>query len=251
MKKKLAAILLFVLSAFAVHASANVYWNTYAPFAVMYHRISDTETEDAFTITVDSFESDIKYLAENGYTFCTSSEFDERIKKGDTEKIIAITFDDGYTSDIEIAFPILEKYNAKATCFVIGELIGADGYMSGEQLAELAASKHIEIGNHSYSLHNMRSEQVESFYHSADFTLAYADFVKNKEILEDITGKNVRAVSYPWGLYGRYFDSLLKESGMITFSSAEQTAVDTNLPYGRFNRAADMSIEKIISRAKS
>lgn len=249
MKKIIITAVLFALLLFAVPASADVKWNTYAPFAIMYHRISDEETSDAFTITSQSFEADIKYLSENGYVFCTAEEFDTRIKSGDTEKIIAVTFDDGYTSDIEIALPILEKYNAKATFFVIGELIGTDGYMSREQLNELSGSECAEIGNHSYALHNMPAQRVESFYYSADLTFAYNDFMQNKNLLEQITGKRVCAVSYPLGLYSRYFDSLLKRNGMITFSSEQKTAGDSSIPYGRFNRAADIPADMITSRA--
>lgn len=33
------------------------------------------------------------------------------------EKVVAITFDDGPTKNVEIILPLLEKYNAKATFF--------------------------------------------------------------------------------------------------------------------------------------
>lgn len=35
------------------------------------------------------------------------------------EKTVAITFDDGYLDNLENAYPILEKYQAKATIYVV------------------------------------------------------------------------------------------------------------------------------------
>lgn len=38
-----------------------------------------------------------------------------------TQKVIALTFDDGPTDNVKMILPLLEKYHAKATFFLIGE----------------------------------------------------------------------------------------------------------------------------------
>lgn len=40
-----------------------------------------------------------------------------------TQKVVALTFDDGPAENVNIILPLLAKYNAKATFFLIGEEI--------------------------------------------------------------------------------------------------------------------------------
>ncbi len=50
---------------------------------------------------------------------------------------VSITFDDGYSSTYENAFPILSKYEFPATIFVVTGYIGVEkNFMNWEQLLE-------------------------------------------------------------------------------------------------------------------
>ncbi len=87
-----------------------------------YHKV-DTKFELGITrVTPNQFEKQIKFLSENGYKSLLVSE--ARKLNNTDEKFICITFDDGYKSVIEFAFPILKKYNFTATVFVISNFIG-------------------------------------------------------------------------------------------------------------------------------
>jgi peptidoglycan-N-acetylglucosamine deacetylase len=66
------------------------------------------------------------------------------------KKVVAITFDDGPTQNVEDILPILEKYNAKATFFLIGNEIKKNP----EETKKIAMSGH-QIGNHTYSHQRM------------------------------------------------------------------------------------------------
>lgn len=63
------------------------------------------------------------------------------------ESMITFSFDDGYRSVYDNAFPILEKYGYAGTVFVITSATGQIGYMSAGHLVELA-KKGWEIGSH-------------------------------------------------------------------------------------------------------
>lgn len=67
-----------------------------------------------------------------------------------TEKVVALTFDDGPTKNVDKLLPILEKYQAKATFFLIGKDI--ENYPEG--VTKIAEAGH-QIGNHSYSHERM------------------------------------------------------------------------------------------------
>lgn len=217
--------------------------------SLIYHRITlDPKMRDAYTITVEDFESDIKYLLSKGYTFCTASEYDTKIKSGDkSKKYVAITFDDGYSSDYWFVLPVLKKYNVKATFFIVGSLINTPNYMNMHQITALSKSPHAEIGSHTYALHRLSATDLENVYkNQSDKTIA--DYRKNSALLKDITGKNIKAVAYPYGVYTNDINKSLNSEGIITFSSNEKPTTSSVTPYPRINRPHDLSVSDIISR---
>ncbi|MBM7602735.1 chitin deacetylase [Metabacillus crassostreae] len=62
------------------------------------------------------------------------------------DKVIALTFDDGPTKNVDQILPLLDKYKAKATFF----LIGNDIEKYPEEAKKLVEAGH-QIGNHTYS----------------------------------------------------------------------------------------------------
>lgn len=66
------------------------------------------------------------------------------------EKVIALTFDDGPTENVDQLLPLLDKYKAKATFF----LIGRDIEKHPGEAKKLVEAGH-QIGNHTYSHERM------------------------------------------------------------------------------------------------
>ncbi|MBR6729046.1 MAG: polysaccharide deacetylase family protein [Clostridia bacterium] len=240
-------IFLCLLNCFVCKASASAQLPT--PLILMYHRISDTLPSDAFTITSSMLEEDIKQLKTLGYTFCTAEELHTAERAKSTKKLAVITFDDGYQSDLTLALPILEKYGASATFFIIGSKIGTPEYLTEAELKTLASSRAAQIGNHSHSLHKLPFEQVNRLCFMSPHQVL-TDYKRNQQLLSQITGQKITACSYPYGIYGKYLDSLLKKEGFNTFCSDETQAFLNTLPYGRHNRAFDLPIPEIIKRIK-
>jgi peptidoglycan/xylan/chitin deacetylase (PgdA/CDA1 family) len=75
-----------------------------------------------------------------------------------TEKVVALTFDDGPTDNVNMILPLLEKYHAKATFFLIGEEIEKHP----DEAKKIAEEGH-QIGNHTYS-HNRMVFKTLSYY---------------------------------------------------------------------------------------
>ncbi|MGA9226388.1 MAG: polysaccharide deacetylase family protein [Mesobacillus sp.] len=73
------------------------------------------------------------------------------------EKVIALTFDDGPTKNVDQLLPLLDQYNAKATFFLIGQ----DIEKHPEEAEKLVEAGH-QIGNHTYS-HNRMVLKSPSF----------------------------------------------------------------------------------------
>lgn len=243
--KKICILFIFMLM-FSAEASAiniNTNKNDNLPVILMYHRVSESGKEDAFTISAEDFEKDIYFLKKQGYRFLKA----EDLKKSEllSEKSVVITFDDGYESDYNVVLPILKKYNASATFFVIGSLIGKEGYMSRDELEKLSNSDLVQIGNHSYNFHCFDNARVKRLFFTEPYKVI-ADFEQNMKSLQSITGKKITAVSYPYGIYGKYVDFELKKRGIVTFCSDE--IVTDEAPFGRFNRSADVTANEIIKK---
>jgi peptidoglycan/xylan/chitin deacetylase (PgdA/CDA1 family) len=62
------------------------------------------------------FEVVLSLLTDNGFQFVTVSEITQQ---SDTEKLVALTFDDGYADNFEFALPLLQNFKATATFFPV------------------------------------------------------------------------------------------------------------------------------------
>ncbi|PGT20080.1 polysaccharide deacetylase family protein [Bacillus cereus] len=105
-----------------------------------------------FIITITLFGT---YKLMNARSFQLFGELTNRIETN--EKIVALTFDDGPTKNIEQILPLLGKYNAKATFFVIGNEL-ENNLSLGKAIVQ---SGH-QLGNHTYS-HNRMVFKTPSF----------------------------------------------------------------------------------------
>ncbi len=93
---------------------------------VYHHFLTNNEkekfaTNNGFVVTTENFEKQMAYLKKHNWKTLSMEEFYCWMKnKCETpKKSILITIDDGNISTYLYALPILEKYNLKATAFLI------------------------------------------------------------------------------------------------------------------------------------
>jgi peptidoglycan/xylan/chitin deacetylase (PgdA/CDA1 family) len=67
-------------------------------------------------ISQEYFENVLSCLLNNGFQFATVSELTQH---NNTNKLVALTFDDGYSDNFEFALPLLQKFKATATFFPV------------------------------------------------------------------------------------------------------------------------------------
>jgi peptidoglycan/xylan/chitin deacetylase (PgdA/CDA1 family) len=124
-----------------------------------------------------------------------------RILQGDQEapgdRLFALTFDDGYLSQYQLAVPVLERFGVPATFFVMGTGWQGDGvhqYMSPAQIQELAGRGH-EIGSHTVNHPNLVSLRQRNLG-------AYlGEIVSSKTQLEELVDDEVTSFCYPNGSF--------------------------------------------------
>lgn len=129
-----------------------------------YHSISDSPIDTA--VEPSEFEKQLAYLKEKGHSFVSLKEVVDCFTKGTSlgGKSVAITFDDGYADFETHALPILSKYNAPATIFVMSDeaasrpRLGNDiPMLSEEALERLKNNPQVEIGFHGKTHANVRN----------------------------------------------------------------------------------------------
>ena len=128
---------------------------------LMYHSIDSEKNKGG--IFIDEFEEHIKWI-KNKKTFKM-----EELKGLDytlPPNSILITFDDGYKNNYTLAFPILKKYNMKATIFLNTKFIEKDEtYLNWDEIREMYKSGLIDFQLHTHS-HQLTVKDIEvlAFY---------------------------------------------------------------------------------------
>jgi len=154
------------------------------------------------------FEKQLLALQERGYKTIGVSDVPKYlVSSGHPSSAIALTFDDGYEDFYANVFPLLKKYQAKATLYVVSAFIGKQGYLTKEELNEIIASGLVEIGAH--TLHHKNLTRLSS-------ASAQKEIVGSKEELERDFGVTVTSFAYPFGAHSPRIEALIGEAGFTT-----------------------------------
>lgn len=106
---------------------------------------------------------------------------------------VHITFDDGNSSDVEIALPRLLERGLTAEFFVPAGLLGEPGRLDSDGVRELVGSG-MRVGSHGWAHRDWRKltpEQVDQ------------EFIDSHRLLSELTGRQVSRVAIPFGSYDR------------------------------------------------
>ena len=114
---------------------------------LMYHSVDNEKGKGG--IFVNEFEEHIKWIKEKK-TF--KMEELKNLNYILPKNSILITFDDGYKNNYTLAFPILKKYNMKATIFLNTKFIGKDEfYLNWDEIKEMYESGLVDFQLHTHS----------------------------------------------------------------------------------------------------
>ena len=185
----------------------------YTPKAMMYHLVMEEPYNDyqALFVKPSEFSYQLQILDEAGYEYLFAEEFHNTKRPS-----VVLTFDDGYEDNYTNMFPILKKHSAKATIFLISDMIGTDGYLNEAQIKEMSNS-----GLVSFQSHTVR--HLDLSYQSED--VLKSEFAGSVERIEQITGKPVKALAYPAGSYN---DTVINvASGYFNYCYTTKSPVST------------------------
>lgn len=181
---------------------------------LQYHDISD-QFRDEYTISPSIFAAQMEWLYSHGYKALSVKEIDG---VNGSEKVAIITFDDGYASFMDYAFPLLKEYGFKATIHIIGQHVGTfivEGgsrpMLSWDEYRCLIKSGLVDLGCHTYNMHIWRGNIGGVIMFSEEERKK--DLLLFQEIFQKEIGKDTEILAWPYGLYNKNAMEIAKKVG--------------------------------------
>ncbi len=236
---------------------------------VMYHSVT-RNLQSEYQVTAQQLEEDLQYLKAHGYeTVSVQMLIDYTTGKGTLpEHPIMLTFDDGMYNNLSIALPLLEAYDACAVVSIVGSYtekeaeadphVDAYSYLTWEDVKSLTSSRRIELGNHTYDLHeNTKRAGCSIMYgeNPEDYTAMLSkDLNQLQRAAKENTGLTPIVFSYPYGYVCRESVPVLRELGFqCSFTCYERPndiIQDPDCLFGldRYNRSGLTTTEEFFER---
>ncbi|PYJ62289.1 MAG: hypothetical protein DME74_06310 [Verrucomicrobia bacterium] len=227
-----------------------------------YHLLVDKVRYPGTEITPAAFEAQMKELKDRGITVIPMQDLLawKRGEKNIPPRCAVITFDDGYKSQYEVAWPVMKKYGYPFTMFIYtegvrGGALGGGGAITWEQLADMR-DNGVDIEAHSATHQDLREGHTITLASPGGKKTRtkltgpqYEQWVRNevvgsKELLEQRLGIKVNCFAVPFGNYNEHVKELARNAGYeamftvygqpITFTSPLDSigryAIEANKP---------------------
>ena len=227
-----------------------------------YHRLVDQIRYPGTEITPAAFEAQMKELKDRGITVIPMQDLLawKRGEKNIPARCAVFSFDDGWKSQYEVAWPIMKKYGYPFTMFIYtegvrGGSLGGGEAITWEQLADMR-DNGVDVEAHSATHQDLREGHAIMVANPGGKRTRtklngpqYEQWVQNevvgcKELLEQRLGIKVNCFAVPFGNYNEHVKELARHAGYeamftvygqpITFTSPLDSigryAIEANKP---------------------
>lgn len=180
-----------------------------------YHNFNPT-VPGSMSITPEKFETQLKWLKENGYTVIPLKDLVSYLqnKNGSLPaKSVVITADDGWESVYTYMLPLARKYHTPVTLFIYPNTISQGAHaLTWDQLKELQQTGLFDIQGHTYWHPNFKQEKKH--LSSEDYQkLVHIQLFTSKDILEKKLGTKITLLAWPFGIYDDYLEQEAAKAG--------------------------------------
>lgn len=190
-----------------VHAQAQENLSRPPVPILLYHHID--LRHGRWHVTPGTFEQELIYLSNNGYTALSMTAYADAVQKGRPlpAKPVVLTFDDGYDDAYITVFPLLKKYNMTGTFYVITGQVGRPGFLTWAQIREMHRAG-MEFGGH--TIHHV-------FLTNLSPQRAYAEILGSRLALEWHLRVPIKTFAYPFNDHNQ---RVVRYAGLAGFTTA-------------------------------
>ena len=166
-------------------------------------------------VTPSSFSTQMRWLSRLGYRGLSMSELVPYLRGEKKGKVVGITLDDGYQSNVSHALPILKQYGFSATCYVVSGRLGQHNEWDAALGMAKAALMDVdemrtwvdagmEVGSHTCSHADLSRLSLAEARH---------ELLQSKSDLENLLQKPVTQFCYPYGHFSPEHEDLVSQAG--------------------------------------
>ena len=206
----------------------------------LFHNIDDSGSQ--YSVSPVEFTKIIDYLVDTRTEteWCSAQFLGDTDRRKLSERSICITFDDALQSAYVPIVEMMER-NCKCTLFVISNYPDdrSSKIMTWKQIKHLD-SLNVEIGSHTLShphLPNLSNNELRK------------ELYDSKAKIEDVLGKQVNTIAYPYGEFDRRVIDFAREAGYTSgFTTQHIYAYDEYRPYiiPRFEPRSKIELEGLV-----
>jgi peptidoglycan/xylan/chitin deacetylase (PgdA/CDA1 family) len=211
-----------------------------------YHRFVKTVKRPDTEITPEAFEAQMQELKNKNIAVIPMQDFLawRRGEKAIPSKSAVLTFDDGWKSQHEVAWPILKKFNYPVTLFIYTEGIKPGRFSGGEsmswdQLAEMRDAG-ADIQGHTATHSDLRKpyDKVAKKKLSPEEYEAWLqqEVAGSKQMIEQKLGVKVNCFAVPYGFHNDHIREVAMKAGYEALFTVYGQPITMHTPLGSVGR---------------
>ncbi len=185
---------------------------------LMYHNIGVPPRDaglQSLYVTPRMFRYQMWYLRTAGFRVVPLEIVADYAKAGGTEKVVSLTFDDGFEDFFHNAYPVLREYGYPATVFIVSDRVGGENewdtgsvgirkrLLSWEQLSEMK-DNNVSFGSHTRThpfLSRLSDDRIRE------------EVAGSKDAIEKQLGRTADTFCYPYGDYDSRVAEAVSDAG--------------------------------------
>ncbi len=191
------------------------------PRILMYHMVRPHRPQTRFNklrVPPDEFEKQVRWLREHEFHFVFASQL--LSSESLPSKSVCLTFDDGYEDNLLQADPVLERYGAVATLYLVedrtegwsskkkshhsDEELDSEPKLTDEQVRSMLQSGRWELGGHTRTHANLCALSTSD---------ARDEIERPQDYFRESFGRRAQTFAYPFGLYADEHRTIASEAG--------------------------------------
>ncbi len=211
-----------------------------------YHRFVNNVRRPDTEITPAAFEQQMQELKNKNISVIPMQDFLawRRGEKAIPSKSAIITFDDGWKSQYEVAWPILKKFNYPVTLFIYTEGIRPGHFSGGESMSwEMLAEMRdagVDIQGHTATHSDLRKpyDKVAKKRLNPE---EYEEWLQNeiagsKQMIEQKLGVKVNCFAVPYGFHNSHIEEVVMKAGYEALFTVYGQPITTHTPLNSVGR---------------
>jgi peptidoglycan/xylan/chitin deacetylase (PgdA/CDA1 family) len=213
---------------------------------LVYHQLA-VDPRGRVAVAPRAFEEQMRYLKARGFRVIPLGELVEFLAGARQlpRNSVVLTFDDGYRSFVDHAYPVLKELGFPATLFVYTDYVGTGRQAMSWPDLERLAHEGFDIQAHSKTHADLRRKRSET---DADYAKRMqAELGEPLALFERHLGGRPRLIAYPYGFYDEELVAKVREYGYEAAFSVRREGNPAFLSPWRLHRSqvyGDMTLEE-------